>query len=37
MDQEFKEGIASALADYQPKLQQTLAQNPWGVPVSTGT
>lgn len=37
MDQEFKEGVASALADYQPKLQQTLAQNPWRVPVSTGT
>ena len=37
MDQEFKEGIASALADYLPKLQQTLSQNPWRVPVSTGT
>lgn len=37
MDQEFKEGIASALADYLPKLQQALSQNPWRVPVSTGT
>jgi len=37
MDQEFKEGIASALAAYKPKLQETLAKNPWGVPISTGT
>jgi hypothetical protein len=37
MDQEFKEGIASALAAYMPKLQETLAKNPWGVPISTGT
>jgi hypothetical protein len=37
MDLEFKEGVASALAAYKPKLQAMLAKNPWGVPVSTGT
>ena len=37
MDQEFKDGIVSALAAYKPKLQETLAKNPWGVPISMGT
>jgi endoglucanase len=37
MDPEFKEGVASALAGYKAKLQGMLAQNPYGVPISTGT
>ncbi|MGA8341198.1 MAG: glycoside hydrolase family 9 protein, partial [Candidatus Sulfotelmatobacter sp.] len=37
MDPEFKEGVASALATYKPKLQEMLSQNPYGVPISTGT
>ena len=36
MDQEFKEGVASALAAYKPKVQELLAQNPYAVPISTG-
>jgi endoglucanase len=37
MDPEFKEGVASALAGYKPKLQEMLAKNPYGVPISTAT
>jgi endoglucanase len=37
MDDQFKKNIAEALASYKPKLQQMLAQNPYGVPISTGT
>jgi endoglucanase len=36
MNPEFKEGVASALAAYKPKLQEMLAKNPYGVPISTG-
>jgi endoglucanase len=37
MDQEFKDGVRSALSAYKPKLQEMLSQNPYGVPISTGT
>src|ERR1035438_7921905 len=37
MDPEFKDGVASPLAAYKPKLQEMLSQNPYGVPISTGT
>jgi len=36
MDPEFKDSVASALDAYKPKLQEMLAQNPYGVPISTG-
>ena len=36
MDQEFKDGIAAALAAYKLKLQAMLAENPYGVPISRG-
>ena len=37
MDKQFKDAIAEDLTAYKPKLQQMLAQNPYGVPISTGT
>ncbi|HET6178805.1 MAG TPA: glycoside hydrolase family 9 protein [Candidatus Sulfotelmatobacter sp.] len=36
MDREFKDGLTSALAEYKLKMQRRLAQNPYGVPISTG-
>ncbi len=37
MDEEFKHGVEEALAAYKPKLQAMESQNPYGVPISTGT
>ena len=37
MDQEYKSQIADALTAQKPRLEQFLAQNPYGVPVTTGT
>ena len=37
MDQEYKAGVASALAAFKPKLLEMLSQNPYGVPISTAT
>ena len=37
MDRDFKDEVAQTLAAYKPKLQQMLAQNPYGVPISRGT
>ena len=37
MDQEFKQGVSSALAAYKQKLQETISHNPYGVPISMGT
>ncbi len=37
MDAEFKKGVGSALSAYKRKLQETMLQNPYGVPISTGT
>ena len=37
MDQEYKNAVASALAAYKPKMLEVLSQNPYGVPISTGT
>jgi hypothetical protein len=37
MDPEFKGEVVDALTAYKPKLQEMLSQNPYGVPISTGT
>jgi hypothetical protein len=37
MDKQFKDAIADDLTALKPKLEQMLAQNPWGVPVTRGT
>lgn len=37
MDRGFKEGLASALTAYISRVQERLSQNPYGVPISTGT
>lgn len=37
MDADFKSQIAEALTAQKPKLEQFLAQNPYGVPITTGT
>ena len=37
MDEEFKDGVSSALAAYKPKLDEMRSENPWGVPISLGT
>ena len=36
MDDQFKKDIAEGLAAYKPKLDHMLAENPYGVPISTG-
>jgi endoglucanase len=37
MDDQFKKDIGDGLAVYKSRLQQLLAENPYGVPISTGT
>jgi len=37
MDSNFKAEIASALSEYLPKMRGMINQNPYGVPISTGT
>jgi len=37
MEESFKKELSEALAAYKPKLLQMLAQNPYGVPIATGT
>lgn len=37
MDKEFRDGVAEALASSKPRLEQMLAQNPYGVPIMPGT
>ena len=37
MDADFKSQIAEALTAQKPKLAQLLTQNPYGVPIATGT
>jgi len=37
MDEQFKKDIAEALIANKPKLQQMLSENPYGVPITTGT
>lgn len=37
MDQAFKDEVAAVLKSYQPKLDQMLSANPYGVPIATGT
>jgi hypothetical protein len=37
MDDQFKKDIDEGLSAYKPKVQQMLAQNPYGVPISAGT
>lgn len=37
MDKEFHDGIAETLAALQPRLHEMLAQNPYSVPIVTGT
>jgi len=37
MDDQFKKDIREGLAAYKTKLQQMLAQDPYGVPIATGT
>jgi hypothetical protein len=37
MDDQFKKDIAEGLAAYKPKLDHMLAENPYAVPISTGT
>jgi hypothetical protein len=37
MDQEYKDGLASALRAYKPKLDEALSKNPYGVPILAGT
>ena len=37
MDDQFKKDIAEGLAAYKPKLEHMLAENPYAVPISTGT
>jgi len=36
MDQKFKNGVATALAAYGPRMQAMIAENPYGVPISRG-
>jgi hypothetical protein len=37
MDSAFKEALASALRDSIPQMEKRLGENPFGVPVTTGT
>jgi endoglucanase len=37
MDQQYKQELAAALTAYKPKLDQTLAKNPYRVPIAMGT
>lgn len=37
MDQEFSKALASTLRTYLARMNERLAQNPYGVPISTGT
>jgi hypothetical protein len=37
MGDDLRKEIAQALADNKPKLQQLMSQNPYGVPILTGT
>jgi endoglucanase len=37
MDDQFRKDIAEGLAAYKPKLEHMLAENPYAVPISTGT
>jgi endoglucanase len=37
MSAAFKEALASALRDHIPQMEERLAENPFGVPISTGT
>jgi len=37
MDTSFKDAIAEDLTAFKPRLEQMLAQNPYGVPIATGT
>ena len=37
MDKSFKNAIAEDLTAFKPRLEQMLAQNPYGVPIATGT
>ncbi len=37
MDADYKQALGNALITYKPQLEQMLANNPYGVPISTGT
>jgi len=37
MDAEFKTSLATALRSFKAKLDESLAKNPYGVPITTGT
>ena len=37
MDAVFREGLASALRDAVPEMEKRLGENPFGVPIGTGT
>lgn len=37
MDKQFKDAIAEDLTAFKPKMEQMLAQNPYGVPIAMGT
>ena len=37
MDAQYKESLARALTDYKSKMDENLAKNPYGVPISMGT
>ena len=37
MDDQFRKDIAEGLAAYKPKLEHMLTENPYAVPISTGT
>ena len=37
MDADFKEGLATTLHSYKTRLDENLARNPYGVPISRGT
>jgi hypothetical protein len=37
MDDSYKNELSGALSAYKPKLLQMLVQNPYGVPIATGT
>ena len=37
MDEDFKRSLAEALAAFKADLDQSLARNPFGVPINTGT
>jgi hypothetical protein len=37
MDDQFKKDISEGLAAFKPRLDQMLTQNPYGVPISSGT